>query len=136
MKKSVFVIYGSYLWTRTLLGLTFHPYQSIRETIRRPVLLPVIFLPPYCHNSSFYRSKSRISSYCCLWHKTRSRCPLFINYLDLNSFLAGAHIIFPHQFFCGEKKKIIIFSSLGGLFLCLPIDSLISQFLPGSCLPH
>jgi hypothetical protein len=45
MKKSVLVVYGSYLWTRTLLGLTFHPYQSIRETIRRPVLLPVIFSP-------------------------------------------------------------------------------------------
>lgn len=28
-----------------LLGLTFHPYKSIKETIRRPVLLPVIFSP-------------------------------------------------------------------------------------------
>ncbi len=28
-----------------LLGLTFHPYRSIRETIRRPVLVPVIFSP-------------------------------------------------------------------------------------------
>ena len=45
MKKRVLVIYASYLWTKTLLGLTFHPYQSIRETIRRPVLLPVIFSP-------------------------------------------------------------------------------------------
>jgi hypothetical protein len=45
MKKRVLVIYASYLWTKTLLGLTFHPYRSIRETIRRPVLLPVIFSP-------------------------------------------------------------------------------------------
>ncbi len=45
MKKRVLFIYGSYLWTRTLLGLTFHPYHSIKETLRRPVLLPVIFSP-------------------------------------------------------------------------------------------
>lgn len=45
MKKRVFLIYGSYLWTRMLIGLTFHPYHSIRETLRRPVLLPVIFSP-------------------------------------------------------------------------------------------
>ncbi|HWY79033.1 MAG TPA: hypothetical protein VNW29_01620 [Candidatus Sulfotelmatobacter sp.] len=45
MKKRVLVIYASYLWTKTLLGLTFHPYHSIRETLRRPVLLPVIFSP-------------------------------------------------------------------------------------------
>jgi hypothetical protein len=45
MKKRVLVIYGSYLWTRMLIGLTFHPYHSIKETLRRPVLLPVIFSP-------------------------------------------------------------------------------------------
>ena len=45
MKKRVLLIYASYLWTKTLLGLTFHPYQSIKETIRRPVLIPVIFSP-------------------------------------------------------------------------------------------
>src|SRR5579859_4272252 len=45
MKKRVLVIYGSYVWTKTLLGLTFHPYRSTKETIRRPVLLPVIFSP-------------------------------------------------------------------------------------------
>ena len=28
-----------------LLGLTFHPYKSIKETIKRPVLLPIIFSP-------------------------------------------------------------------------------------------
>jgi hypothetical protein len=45
MKKRVLVIYASYLWTKTLLGMTFHPYRSIKEAIRRPVLLPVIFSP-------------------------------------------------------------------------------------------
>ena len=45
MKKRVLLIYASYLWTKMLIGLTFHPYHSIRETLRRPVLLPVIFSP-------------------------------------------------------------------------------------------
>ena len=45
MKKRTLVIYASYVWTKMLLGLTFHPYKSIKETIRRPVLLPVIFSP-------------------------------------------------------------------------------------------
>jgi hypothetical protein len=45
MKKRTLVIYASYIWTKMLLGLTFHPYKSIKETIKRPVLLPVIFSP-------------------------------------------------------------------------------------------
>jgi hypothetical protein len=45
MKKRVFLIYSSYIWTKMLLGLTFHPYKSIKETVRRPVLIPVIFSP-------------------------------------------------------------------------------------------
>lgn len=45
MKKRVFFIYASYIWTKMLLGLTFHPYKSIKETVRRPVLIPVIFSP-------------------------------------------------------------------------------------------
>jgi hypothetical protein len=28
-----------------LLGLTFHPYKSVKETVKRPILLPVIFSP-------------------------------------------------------------------------------------------
>jgi hypothetical protein len=28
-----------------LLGLTFHPYRSVKETIKRPILFPVIFSP-------------------------------------------------------------------------------------------
>ncbi len=45
MKKNVFLIFVAYIWTKTLLGLTFHPFSTIREVTRRPVLLPVIFSP-------------------------------------------------------------------------------------------
>ncbi len=45
MKKSIFLIFGTYIWTKTLLGLTFHPFKTIREVTRRPVLLPIIFSP-------------------------------------------------------------------------------------------
>lgn len=45
MKKRTFFIYVAYVWTKTLLGLTFHPYRSVRETLRRPILLPVIVSP-------------------------------------------------------------------------------------------
>ena len=45
MKKRTFFIYVAYVWTKTLLGLSFHPYTSVRETLRRPVLLPVIISP-------------------------------------------------------------------------------------------
>ena len=45
MKKSSFFIFVAYVWTKTLLGLSFHPYTSVRETLRRPVLLPVIISP-------------------------------------------------------------------------------------------
>ncbi len=45
MKRSTFLIFSTYIWTKTLLGLTFHPLKTIREVARRPVLLPVIFTP-------------------------------------------------------------------------------------------
>ncbi len=45
MKKSTFLIFVGYIWTKTLLGLTFHPLMTIRQVTRRPVLLPVIFSP-------------------------------------------------------------------------------------------
>lgn len=45
MKKSIFLIFVAYIWTKTLLGLTFHPFATIRQVTRRPVLLPVIFSP-------------------------------------------------------------------------------------------
>ncbi|MDO8583479.1 MAG: hypothetical protein Q7R51_03030 [bacterium] len=45
MKKSTFLIFSTYIWTKTLLSLTFHPIAAIREVTRRPVLLPIIFSP-------------------------------------------------------------------------------------------
>lgn len=45
MRKRTFLIFTAYIWTKTLLGLTFHPFTTIREVTRRPVLLPVIFSP-------------------------------------------------------------------------------------------
>lgn len=45
MKKSTFLIFSAYIWTKTLLGLTFHPFMTIRQVTRRPILFPVIFSP-------------------------------------------------------------------------------------------
>ncbi len=45
MKKRTFLIYVAYIWTKTLIGLTFHPFKSVREVVRRPVLFPVILSP-------------------------------------------------------------------------------------------
>ncbi len=45
MKKNVFLIFVAYVWTKTLLGLSLHPFSTVREVTRRPVLLPVIFSP-------------------------------------------------------------------------------------------
>jgi len=45
MINRTFFAYVVYIWTKTLLGLTFNPYTSVREVVRRPVLLPVIFSP-------------------------------------------------------------------------------------------
>ncbi len=45
MKKSTFLIYCMYVWTKTLVGLTLTPYLSVKQTVRHPVLLPVIFSP-------------------------------------------------------------------------------------------
>lgn len=45
MRKRTFLIFVAYIWTKTLLGLTFHPFLTIKQVIRRPILLPVIFTP-------------------------------------------------------------------------------------------
>ena len=45
MRKRTFLIYVAYIFTKTLLGITFYPYKSVRETTRRPILIPVIFSP-------------------------------------------------------------------------------------------
>jgi hypothetical protein len=45
MKKRTFLVFSVYIWTKTLLGLTFHPFMEIKQVVRRPILLPVIFSP-------------------------------------------------------------------------------------------
>lgn len=45
MKQKTFLIFSTYIWTKTLLGLTLHPFTTIRQVTRRPVLLPTIFSP-------------------------------------------------------------------------------------------
>ena len=45
MKKSTFLIFSAYIWTETLLGLTFHPFMATKQVVRRPILLPTIFSP-------------------------------------------------------------------------------------------
>lgn len=45
MRKHTFLVFAAYIWTKTLLGLTFHPFKSIKGVMRRPILLPVIFSP-------------------------------------------------------------------------------------------
>jgi hypothetical protein len=45
MRKRTFLIFVAYIWTKTLSGLTFHPFMTIKQVARRPVLLPVIFSP-------------------------------------------------------------------------------------------
>lgn len=45
MRKRTFLIYVAYIFTKTLLGITFYPYKSVLETTRRPILIPVIFSP-------------------------------------------------------------------------------------------
>ncbi|OGH20097.1 MAG: hypothetical protein A3D74_03375 [Candidatus Levybacteria bacterium RIFCSPHIGHO2_02_FULL_37_13] len=45
MRKSTFLIFTAYIWTKTLLGLTFNPFTTVKQVTRRPVLLPTIFSP-------------------------------------------------------------------------------------------
>jgi len=45
MKKSIFIIFVTYIWIKTLLGLTFRPLATVRQVARRPILLPVVFTP-------------------------------------------------------------------------------------------
>lgn len=47
MKKSAFVIFITYILTKTLLGLVIHPYKSVRQVTRHKVLVPVVFSPLY-----------------------------------------------------------------------------------------
>ncbi len=45
MKKHTFFIFVAYIWTKTLIGLTFYPSKYVKGMVRRPILLPVVFSP-------------------------------------------------------------------------------------------
>lgn len=45
LSNKLFFIFVAYVFTKTLIGLTFKPFLEIRQVVRRPVLLPVIFTP-------------------------------------------------------------------------------------------
>jgi hypothetical protein len=45
MTKRTWVVFAGYIWSKTLLGITFHPFTSVRKMVRRPLLLPAIFTP-------------------------------------------------------------------------------------------
>lgn len=45
MTKRTWVVFAGYVWTKTLLGMTFHPFTSVRKVVRRPLLLPALFTP-------------------------------------------------------------------------------------------
>lgn len=47
MRKSTFLIFVTYIWVKTLLGLVIHPYKSVREVTRHHVLFPVVLSPFY-----------------------------------------------------------------------------------------
>lgn len=45
MKIKTLSIYIAYLWTKTVIGLAVNPYKIVKESVKRPVLLPVIISP-------------------------------------------------------------------------------------------
>lgn len=47
MKKSALAIFITYVWTKTLYGLVFAPYKSVRKVSRDKILLPVVLSPLY-----------------------------------------------------------------------------------------
>lgn len=45
MKKQAFFAYSLYIWLKTFYGVTFHPYETLWEIRRRPVLTPMLASP-------------------------------------------------------------------------------------------
>lgn len=105
MKKRVIIIYGSYLWTKTLLGMTFHPYRSIKEAIRRPVLLPVIFSPIIAILLLFFAAKIG-SLLITLYGTRREAVALFLSTTLISIIFWQALLLyFLISFFVAMRKK-------------------------------
>ena len=45
MTKRTWVVFAGYVWSKTLLGITFHPFTSVRKMVRKPLLIPALFTP-------------------------------------------------------------------------------------------
>lgn len=45
MTKRTWVVFAGYVWSKMLLGITFHPFTSVRKMVRRPLLIPALFTP-------------------------------------------------------------------------------------------
>lgn len=45
MTKRTWVVFAGYVWSKMLLGITFHPFTSVRKVVRRPLLIPALFTP-------------------------------------------------------------------------------------------
>lgn len=45
MKKKTFLIFSAYIWLKTFYGVTFHPYKTLWEIRRHPVLMPMLASP-------------------------------------------------------------------------------------------
>lgn len=47
MRKRTFIIFVTYIWLKTLIGLIARPYKSVRDVSRHNVLFPVVLSPLY-----------------------------------------------------------------------------------------
>jgi len=45
MKKQTFILFSAYVWLKAFYGVTFHPYKTIWEIRRHPVLTPMLTSP-------------------------------------------------------------------------------------------
>ena len=43
--KKTFFLYGLYVWLKIFYGVTFHPYKTLWEIRRHPVLTPMLASP-------------------------------------------------------------------------------------------
>lgn len=47
MRKSTFLVFVTYVWLKTLLGLVIRPYKEVRGVTRHHILFPVVLSPLY-----------------------------------------------------------------------------------------
>ena len=45
MKKKTFALFSLYIWLKTFYGVTFHPYETLWDIRRHPVLSPMLASP-------------------------------------------------------------------------------------------